>query len=521
MNYGASSLPSLSAGYAGFVNGDTAASLTSAPTLSTTATAYNGTAGSASHVGAYATNAAGAVDPDYTIAYVPGTLTVSPVALTITASNASMNYGASSLPSLSAGYAGFVNGDTAASLTSAPTLATTATRYNGIAGSASHVGAYATNAAGVVDPDYTIAYVPGTLTVNPVALTITASNGQMNYGASSLPSLSAGYSGFVNGDTAASLTSAPTLATTATAFNGTAGSASHVGAYATNAAGVVDPDYTISYAPGTLTVNPVALTITASNGQMNYGASSLPSLSAGYAGFVNGDDASKLTTAPTLSTTATAFNGTAGSASHVGAYATNAAGAVDPDYTIAYVPGTLTVNPVALTITASNASMNYGGLAFSGGAGVNYSRFANGDTASTLSGTLSYVGTSQGAIRPGVYMLLASGLRSNNYTISFAPGILTIVVGYNAPGALTYAIFPSQFLVGNKMSIKNQIFNFDLTAALDGTVPIQIVNARHAEISLSLDPQLNPIERHCSGRVSHSIRNERVGGDGECAAIAR
>jgi hypothetical protein len=62
--------------------------------------------------------------------------------------------------------------------------------------------------------------------------------------------LTVGYSGFVNGDTAASLTTAPTVTTTGTA-------SSAVGTYPITASGAVDANYTISYVAGTLTVNPV------------------------------------------------------------------------------------------------------------------------------------------------------------------------------------------------------------------------------------------------------------------------
>ena len=219
---------------------------------------------------------------------------MTPAALTITADNQSKVYGAA-LPTLTASYSGFVNGDTSASLTTAPTLSTTVT-------AASHVGSYAITAAGAVDADYTISYVTGALTVTPAALTITADNQSNVYGAA-LPTLTASYSGFVNGDTSASLSTAPTLATTATA-------ASHVGSYTITASGAVDTDYTISYVGGTLTVTPAALTITADNQSAVYGAT-LPTLTASYSGFVNGDSAASLTTAPTLATTATA-------ASHVG-----------------------------------------------------------------------------------------------------------------------------------------------------------------------------------------------------------
>jgi hypothetical protein len=143
---------------------------------------------------------------------------------------------------LTVSYSGFVNGDTAASLTTAPTVTTT-----GLA--TSPAGSYPITASGAADANYTISYVPGALTVNPVGLTITANNQSKAYGAA-LPVLTVGYSGFVNGDTAASLTTAPTVTTTGTA-------SSAVGTYPITASGAVDANYTISYVPGTLTVNPV------------------------------------------------------------------------------------------------------------------------------------------------------------------------------------------------------------------------------------------------------------------------
>src|SRR4029077_11877819 len=107
----AAALPVLTVSYAGFVNGDTAASLTTPPTITTTATA-------ASHVSGnpYPVSASGAVDSDYGISYVTGSLTVTAVGLTITADNKTKAYGAA-LPTLTVSYAGFVNGDTASSLT--------------------------------------------------------------------------------------------------------------------------------------------------------------------------------------------------------------------------------------------------------------------------------------------------------------------------------------------------------------------------------------------------------------------
>jgi sugar lactone lactonase YvrE len=90
------------------------------------------------------------------------------------------------------------------------------------------------------------------LTINPASLTI-APNSQTMVASSAVPAFSASYSGFQNGDTAASLGMPATLSTTAT-------SASGAGNYPITASGAVDPDYTIGYTPGILTIIPQVIT---------------------------------------------------------------------------------------------------------------------------------------------------------------------------------------------------------------------------------------------------------------------
>ncbi|HVX11301.1 MAG TPA: MBG domain-containing protein [Pirellulales bacterium] len=400
--YGAA-LPTLTASYSGFVNGDTAASFAKAPTLSTTATAGSHVSGNP-----YTITASGAVDNDYTISYVAGALTVTPALLSITADDQSKLYGAA-LPTLTASYAGFVNGDTAANLATAPALSTTATASSHVSGNP-----YTITASGAVDADYTIRYVAGALTVDPVSLTITADDKTEVYGAA-LPTLTASYSGFVNGDGASSLMTPPTLTTTATA-------ASHVSGnpYTITASGAVDADYTISYQPGSLTVTPAALTITADDKTKVYG-DPVPTLTASYSGFVNGDSVSSLTAPPTLTTTATA-------ASHVSGnpYTITASGAVDSDYTISYVAGALTVTPAALTITADDKTKVYGDPVPT--LTASYSGFVNGDNASSLTTppTLTTTATAASHVSGNPYTITASGAVDSDYTISYQPGSLTV-----------------------------------------------------------------------------------------------
>ena len=100
------------------------------------------------------------------------------------------------------------------------------------------------------------------------------------------------------------------------------------------------------------TVNPAPLTITASNQAKVYGQAN-PALTVSYSGFVNGDTSASLTTGPTVTTTAT-------TTSPVGSYPITASGAVDPNYTISYVAGTLTISPDATTTVVSSSTTSTG-----------------------------------------------------------------------------------------------------------------------------------------------------------------
>lgn len=99
--------------------------------------------------------------------------------------------------------------------------------------------------------DFTVTSTPspGATNVAEPQLTITASSPTMTAGGT-VPAITPSYSGFVNGDSAASLPIAPTCWTSATSW-------SPPGTYPTYCSGAADPDYTIdssSYVNGTLTV---------------------------------------------------------------------------------------------------------------------------------------------------------------------------------------------------------------------------------------------------------------------------
>jgi len=211
---------------------------------------------------------------------------------------------------------------------------------------------------------------------------------------------------------------------------------SPVGTYdITNLVGsLASTNYTFSLTNGTLTIAVAAITVTADNQSRGYGAAN-PTLTTSCSGFVNGDDASVISGAPVLSVSADTN-------SPVGTYTIGATtGSLSAtNYAFTLVNGSLDVTQVNLTVTANAGSKTYDGQAYSGGNGVSYAGFVNAEDASVLGGTLSYSGTSQGAIAAGSFVITPGGLTSGNYAISFVNGTLTVTaatpVAINKPTLL-------------------------------------------------------------------------------------
>src|SRR5690606_15883749 len=132
----------------------------------------------------------------------------------------------------------------------------------------------------------------------------------------------------------------------------TAAQASPTGTYAITASGATNANYTITFEAGLLTISNRILNITADDFVRLYGEDN-PEFTATVTGFEDDDDLSILTSPIVFSTSAV-------SGSDVGTYAITPSGAVAPNYEITFVPGTLTINPALLAITAHDLSRTYG-----------------------------------------------------------------------------------------------------------------------------------------------------------------
>jgi hypothetical protein len=360
----------------------------------------------------------GADAATYAIAYTsaPNDFTVTPAALTVTASSGTMTYG-SPVPSITAAYKGFVNEQTSSALTSRPSCSTTVTSSSPVSGSP-----YVTSCGGAVDPNYAFTYDGGSVTVNQAQLTITASSGTMTYGGTA-PTITAGYSGFVNGETPLNVTTLPTCATTAP-------SSSSGSPYPTSCTGAADSNYAITYVAGSVSVAPAPLDVAVSGSQTYGGSPSFSGTDTAPSGVtVTTTDlncttiGASTTIAPSLSVAGGPYTLRASSCSGA-----TLSGADAADYSIAYTSGAsdFTVSAAPLQITASSTNVIYGTVPTITPMATG---FLNGDTLSSLTTqpTCSTTVTSSSPVSPPNYPSSCSGASDPNYTITYIAGSITVL----------------------------------------------------------------------------------------------
>ncbi len=274
------------------------------------------------NVGTYAiTQGTLALSSNYTITYVGADLTISPLAITVTADAQGKDYGDAD-PALTYSYApALVGGDS----------------FSGALSRAAgeNVGTYAINQGTLaLSGNYTITYVGANLTITPLAITVTADAQGKVYG---------------DADPALTYTYTPSLVGSDT-FSGALSRAAgeNVGTYAiTQGTLALSGNYTITYVGANLTISPLAITVTADAKSKTYGDAD-PALTYTYTPSLIGSD-----------TFSGALSRVAGE--NVGTYAINQGTlALSSNYTITYVGANLTISPLAVTVTADAQSKDYG-----------------------------------------------------------------------------------------------------------------------------------------------------------------
>jgi hypothetical protein len=174
-----------------------------------------------------------------------------------------------------------------------------------------------------------------------------------------------------------------------------------------------------------------------------------------------------------------------------------------------------------LTVRANNATQVYGGMApaFS----VTYSGFVNGDTPSSLGGTLVCGTTATSSSSVGNYPITCSGQTSSTYDIAYVPGTLTITTApltiaaknatkvLNAPNPALSAAY-SGFVNGEGPSALTGTLTCSTTAVTTspvGTYPITCSGQMSTNYNITYVPgQLKILYASggiCDGDAGHQI----------------
>jgi uncharacterized repeat protein (TIGR02543 family) len=373
---------------------------------------FSGNAVSAVNAGTYQIVPGGLTSANYLIEFIAGELVITPAPLTVTADNKSKVYNAQLFTAFTASYSGFASGEGPGNLQG--TLI-----FSGAATTAVNAGVYAIIPQGLTSSNYNITFVQGTLTISPAALAVTADNKTKVYDGQVFTGFTVSYTGFVSGENAGNLQG--TLS-----FSGNAVTAVNAGTYQIIPGGLTSNNYTITFVNGTLSITRASLTITADDKTKVYDGQLFTAFTVSYSGFISGEGPGNLQGTLT-------FSGNATTAINVGAYIINPGGLTSNNYNISYSPGTLSITPAALSVTADDKTKVYDGGVFQGFT-VSYSGFVNGDGPSDLQGTLSFSGAAVTAVNVGSYIINPQGLSSPNYNISYFAGVLSIT---SAPLTIT------------------------------------------------------------------------------------
>ena len=403
--------PPLTVAYAGFVNNDNASSLSQQPVLTTSATAAS------SEGSVPITFSRDATSGNYAITQIPGTLTISAApkqdVLITWASPSSVVYGTA-----------LGSAQLSATASAAGSLV-----YTPAAGSVVPAGTQTLTVN--FTPSDPSKFNPASktvqLTVNKAALTAVAEDKTRPTGQSN-PEFTVAYSGFVNNEGPAVLSTQPLLGTSATA-------SSPGGVYPiTFSRDAVAANYVIKQLPGSLTLTRQDVAITWTNpSPITYGTAL---------------GASQLSASTTVNGTFT-YNPAVGAVPAAGtvvlsvSFTPSDAGAFNPaTKTVA-----LTVNKAPLTVTADNLVKTSGQV--NPPLTVSFSGFVNGEGTGVLTSQPSLTTTATTSSAAGAYPItFEREAVAANYLIKHVPGTLTVnsparkdpVLTWANPAAIVYGV---------------------------------------------------------------------------------
>ena len=376
---------------------------------------------------------------------IPG-CSITKRALTVTAANASVTYGAAAAPAYTVSYSGFVSGESAASL--GGTLAISCA-FDPQDAANRNAGTYGITASGYTSGNYQITFVPGELTVKKAVVTVTAKAETITYGMpDSVPAYSSSYSGFRYGDGASVVSGTPAVSCSKTYLD-TAGV--YAGAIAPDISGLSAGNYTFSAVSAALTIEKHELTVSGVtvgpktyDGTKSVSAAQIQTGSAVYDGILPGDVSDQ-----GLKVTAQYASPDAGSGIGV-TLQISLNDYLAKRYSItagSQSTAAADITQKTLNVAVDSRQIVYGAAEPS--YTVQYSGFVSGETSAVLKGTLTFAETYtadpvSGTYSPaGTYPVTADGYdQSGNYRITYTAGTLTVSAAKLAETTASWSSVP-------------------------------------------------------------------------------
>ncbi|WP_386272572.1 beta strand repeat-containing protein [Xanthomonas theicola] len=353
---------------------------------------------------------------NYTLADTAGlTATIARKALSISGSRATgKTYDGSTTASIQAGtVAGLVGNETLG-------VSASGTFDNANAGTRTATASYALSDGTGRASNYTLGDTTGlTATIARKALSITGSRATgKTYDGTTAASIQAG--------TVAGLVGNETLGVSASGTFDTAnaGTRTATAQYTLADGSGLASNYTLADTTGlTATIARKALSITGSRADgKTYDGTTAASIQAGtVAGLVGNETLG-------VSATGTFDRADAGTRSATAQYTLADGSGRASNYTLVDTAGlTANIERARLAVTTDDDRRIADGQPYAGGNGVRFSGFVNGENESVLGGQLRYGGSAQGAVVPGEYSIVASGLEAANYRLDYVDGRLLMI----------------------------------------------------------------------------------------------
>ena len=379
-----------------------------------------GSNGSLLYVSSYVIND-GNSGNDYTVSTPAALGTITPAALTITASTNTKVYDATTSAAAIPTASGLFGTDSVTGMTEAYTSKDAL----GTNGSTLFVTGYSVN-DGNGGNDYTVNTVNAKGTITPASITVTASTNTKAYDATTSASATPTASGLLGTDTVTGMTEAYASKDVL----GTNGSTLVVTGYLVND-GNGGNDYTVTTATAQGTITPAALSITAVYNTKVYDGTATATATPVVSGVLGTDTVSGLSE----SYVSKNVLGTNGSTLYVSGYTIND-GNSGNDYYVATYLANGTITPAQLTIAATTNTKIYDGTK-AAAAIPTVSGLQFGDAVTGLSEhytAYSAVGTNNSVLRVDPTYAINDGNSGANYTVSLPFALGTII-----PAALTIA----------------------------------------------------------------------------------